>query len=684
MINELYSLSEAMDKAGVQAQSWHRKYKPIPNIRVNAPCVCIMISEGTVMGLFAVRKELGAELRKFGTNQGSYPCMNLAPLYRITDEGIKKKLQILRPEDLNSAKISEIKNLCQENNWGRKFQDKYKISMKNTPAEMLKLASEFEPLKILVEESNFLLDPAVLHRELEKAVFRMLNRRESIPLAFSILFHWGNPTKEAVDDYGSLSVVLETPRLIEMAIPAVSKKFVSGLNEALLSADLSGENSGKSISADAFGILFEPIEEPMPEVKLAGGFDVKLRTMFKEQRCQTRYGKIENASYPISPEMRKKLQAALNWIGKAEHKDLTWINTDKGEILFAYPARIPEISISYTSMFERPEKGNITFPQQAKQFLAELHQGNKDRADSNADQIQLFILRKIDKARTKVIYTRQTDPHELEACSEVWTLGCSNLPSFPFGQPNVPFPLDVADILNLFWKRNGALATNKFKPVPKYHGMELLMETNLSVTSELHSLSEQAMTIGAFLGNRLASKELNHPIWNKIKDMLALTGLLLYREGIRKDAYMGDLPYLYGQLLKVSDELHALYCNVVRNGALPNQLAGSGLYQAAAEAPVRTLHLLGQRMNPYITWAKTYRTKGASEKGKESWRARWLLSLYEEVATQLFAAWQPEARFNDGEKAQLFIGYLAAFPKREPHDNQSELTNQDGEVQNRE
>ena len=123
---------------------------------------------------------------------------------------------------------------------------------------------------------------------------------------------------------------------------------------------------------------------------------------------------------------------------------------------------------------------------------------------------------------------------------------------------------------------------------------------------------------------------------------------------------------------------------VVRNGDLPTQLAGSSLYQAAAEAPVRTLHLLGQRVNPYITWAKTYRAKGYSEKGQESWRAGWFLSLYEELATKLYAAWPPEARFNDEEKAQLFIGYLAAFPKKEQGDHNEESSSQNEEVHDHE
>ena len=128
---------------------------------------------------------------------------------------------------------------------------------------------------------------------------------------------------------------------------------------------------------------------------------------------------------------------------------------------------------------------------------------------------------------------------------------------------------------------------------------------------------------------------------------------------------MKNFPYLYGQLLRVSDELHALYCNAVRGGNLPTNLAGGSLYQSATEAPIRTLNLLGQRMNPYIIWAKSYRTKGIETENIESWRAGWLLSLYEKIATQLFEVWSAETRFSDVEKAQLFIGYLAAFPKKE-------------------
>jgi hypothetical protein len=154
-------------------------------------------------------------------------------------------------------------------------------------------------------------------------------------------------------------------------------------------------------------------------------------------------------------------------------------------------------------------------------------------------------------------------------------------------------------------------------------------------------------------------------IWWKVKDMLSLMGFMLYRSGVRKEKYMEDYPYLYGQLLKVSDELHSLYCYAVRDGQLPPQLAGGSLFQAAADAPIRTLNVLGQRMNPYISWAKTYRTRNITVENAESWKAGWLLGLYEKIATQLYAVWSLSTRLNDVERAQLFIGYLAAFPKKD-------------------
>lgn len=672
MINELYELSKVLQNEGITTQRWHRKYQPIPNIRSNAPCVCIKVSAGKVIGISSVNAELGKILRKYGSNQGSYPCMNLAPLYRITDDTKKKIIADLcdHPEKIDDAFIADMETWCTEdiNNWSKKFQRKYTISMINTPKELCRIATQYEPLKILLDETNFFADASDLHKELARTAWKMLKQKDQTSLALSVLFYQGKKDKSAEDDYGSLSVAFDSVKLIENGTPAVSESFVCKLNECLLTEDTDQHAESRVDLNDAFGIPFQAIEEPMPNVKLAGGFDVTLRTMFKEQRCQTRYGKIENASYPISPKTRMDLQAALEWAGSSEQKDTTWINTDKNEVLFAYPSSLPKQPVSFTAIFKQNCDKSIEFSSQAKQFIQELKQTKEIGTDSNAKRITIFVLRKIDKARTKVVYTRQTDPYELEKCSEEWTLGCANLPPFPFKAPKTLYPLDIADVLNRFWKQNGEVATDKFKPVPRYHGIEILMDSKLSVSADMHRLSESAMSIGSFFGN-LSEKD---PMQEKAKDMLALMGLFFYRERIGKEKYMESLPYLYGQLLKAADELHALYCKVVRNGEVPPQFVGGALFQSAAEAPIRTLNILSQRIMPYYSWAKSYRLKEIMEADKESWRAGRMYRICEQTVNKLQNSWTPKTRFSDEEKAQLFIGYLAEFPKKEQSEKNSE------------
>lgn len=670
MINELYLLSEALNRAEIQTQKWHHKYTPIPKIRSTAPCIRITCSCGKIAVLSEVSASLGSILRKYGSGGNTFPCMNLVPLYRITDEARKKELTaMLRTGDFSTEKLHQIKEWCQEDNWDKKFLNKYRLFMVDTPTKLQSVASEYTPLKVLIEESLLFSEPMIFRQQLETIVWEMLEHRESIRLALQVLFHLGKSDQSA-DDHGTLSVALESTQLIEMGIPSVSEKFVLGFNQALLAAESSKQSISQAHCFDAFGLPFKVIDDPMPKVKLAGGFDVTLRTMFKAQYCQSRYGRYEGNSYPISSQMRKNIHSALEWLSSAERNNITWINTDKNEILFAYPYQLPELELSFIQMFHRPRMRDKDFEELSRLFLSELSQSKKIGTDSHAGKIHLFILKKLDKARTKVIYTRQTNPNELEKRSEEWTLGCSqNIPSFPFGQPNTPFPLEVADILNRFWKQNGEISTDKLKPIPKYHGLEMLMESDLSVDTDLHRLSEQAMALGAFLGKLSSENDLHHPIWGKTKEMLALMGLLLYRKGIRKDSYMENLPYLYGQLLKAADELHALYCNIVRQGDIPPQLAGGSLFQAATEAPIRTLNLLSQRIMPYYTWAKSYRLKNITETGKESWRAGWLLSMCERITTMLHTNWTQATRFTDAEKAQMFIGYLAAFPKKDQEEN---------------
>ncbi len=86
MINELYGLTEALDKAGIVTEYTHAKYKRIPRVSRKAPCIHIIFDRGNVYQVEKIEMEQAAEIRKYGSNQGTFPALNLAPLYRLTDE----------------------------------------------------------------------------------------------------------------------------------------------------------------------------------------------------------------------------------------------------------------------------------------------------------------------------------------------------------------------------------------------------------------------------------------------------------------------------------------------------------------------------------------------------------------------------------------------------------------------
>ena len=100
---------------------------------------------------------------------------------------------------------------------------------------------------------------------------------------------------------------------------------------------------------------------------------------------------------------------------------------------------------------------------------------------------------------------------------------------------------------------------------------------------------------------------------------------------------------------------------VVRNGDFPPQLQGGSMFTVVTED--HQDFLLAQRLMPYYNWAKVYRYKGVKDEERELC-AGWLYSLFETMQIN-FRLVDSETSLNDEEKVQLFIGYLAKFPKRE-------------------
>ncbi len=689
MLNELHTLSNILNSKGISSKEWHREYKSIPKVTAKAPCIRIWMSDdGSICDVESISTELAQSLRKYGNNQGTFPAFNIAPLYRITDSAQISALEDIEKEN-TKLDVTKIQSWCLNNNWRKSLINKVDNCIHNIAQVMLdqinKIGSTQDnavvPLINLV--SGFTSEPDRSFRTaLEKCIYAKLQKREDVNLVLSMLFHKGNSeAKDPEKDCGTLAVILDLSDWRRHGgYPVASGHTTEWINEILLNSNQTNADlQSKMIESDAFGMPFVNPNEPMPSVKLSG-FEVTLRSMFNGQPCQYRYNQIDDGSYPITKENRSLTKKSLEWIAGLDLEGVTWRKVDKNEIVFVYPSKLPDVpprfaSIFGTSQTENPDLMKSRFENVAKEFVKTLR---GIPVDENPDFIQIFTIRKMDKARSKVIFTRKCSPEQLIKSAENWEAGCNNIPPNNLREKRTPFPLQVARIINNVWKQNGELAQGKtaVERMKYYQGIELLLDImqESMVYNYLHILLANSSGLVNYLGNWIHSgskckDKADEKSLKKLKQevalLLSILGLLLYKNDDRKEKYMENMAYLVGQILKVSDELHTLYCKVVRSGDVPPQLAGSALFVTAGETPYQALTQLSLRINPYITWAKQYRFKNVDKKDEESWKAAWYLNLYENTANKLKLVMTNSIRFNDYDKAQLFIGYLSSFPKRE-------------------
>jgi hypothetical protein len=679
LINELHELAKTLDSKNISVAKWHRKYRELPKY----PCFRIWLNEdGKVCRIERLAPEHIVALRKYGDNQSSFPAFNISPLYRVVDTKVISELDKISTGQ-NKADIVKMKSWCTADNWIKGAPGQVRRSVNDCAHELvdsLLLESKNSIIAKLAElcqksEEN---STGGFRTSLEACIFEKLRKDEDVSDMLMLLFHCGTADKEHINDTGrKLCVILDVQNWRPYGYPVASEHTTAILNELLLKMGSTDEKPVKGEQSDAFGEPFVNPDEPMPNVKLAG-FDVTLRSMFDGKPCQTRYNKINDGSYPISPEHRSSIKAALEWISNASNQQTTWVKIDKNEIAFVYPSKLPDVPPKFASLFGRSKAKDAVqtenrFEAVAKDFIKTF---NGLPTEQKPDRIQIFSIRKIDKARSKVLFTHNSTPEQLVKAADVWSKGCRNIPRLDLEEPLTPFPLEIANILNTVWKQNGgADGKTQVESMKYYQGMELLLDIlpQSAIHSFLHIQLENAAGLFGSVGYLLHShkgiaSEAEIKKLNVQKSSAARTysvlGLLLYKCEIRKENYMEELPYLLGQWLHVSDELHVLYCKVKREGEIPPQLAGSALLTSAGEMPYQALALLSSRMNPYVSWAKQYRCQGVQDAGKESWRAQWLLSLSEKLADQITPQMNKSVRFGDFEKAQLYIGYMASLPSK--------------------
>lgn len=689
MLNELYNLSGCLPK-NIELKNWHPKLKTLPKVSRQKPCYRVLIGAEGVADIEPVR-ELPRDLRKWESAAGqSYPAFNIRPLYVHKKAGKETKktfddfLKKLSKSSNEPSPSEAISSWLQDSDpaWPASDIERIRKCLNAMPAELRRLVGQapdgLKAWDVLLEHVVG-MDAQGFHQQLTEVVKQKISRGQVLLDYVPLLLHV-DETKKLTN---SVAVLLDISEA-SFEYPVQSSKVIDWLNTQLNEAGTTDPTSRDSGDGDAFGKGLAGWEEKLPEVTLPILGPVKLRAMNHESPCQHRYGRIDAKSYVVGNEVRKQTKAALEWLVNSVFQGKTWVSAaraaDTKELLFAYPAEIPEEPPAMAGMF-----GGVTENTAGDANLFAEHAARVTNAlkgipkPLNEIEVRVFALRKMDKARTQVALNRHYTAERIVSAAEDWQIGCRNLPSvqigyFPQGErkpvwsePLTPFPLETIWCLNTVWSHLGTQAA-RAKQFTAEDGVRLLLDNGIG----LQQLGQRMLTVAVRnLGDLLTATAQQqhqgkaHTAGGKFNKQSTLTpaifGLLLDKLGHKKEVYMKSAPYLVGRLLSLADQLHYHYCVHVRDGSVPPQLMGNALMPTALEEPVKALALYCNRILPYQAWAKTV-------SGDPARLAHYFLNALGRVCSELGepcsdAPLSIPERCADVDKAQMLIGYLARSEK---------------------
>lgn len=686
MLDELAKAADAIEAAGIFVKDWHEKLKPLPKVTAKAPCIRIWLNaEGHIVDLEPLAAPLAKKLRKFEPDNGkSFPGFNVRPMFFRN---------LANTKDAKEAEKTWVTDLKQpEVVWEHMLDGMSDLWAKdtiNTVERVLKTISvnlrnmcgslnEEETLSLLFK----VVEKMSAQTFQDEYCVRLKEKIKSGLLPHSALVFFGKEDKEQ-----KFSVYLDVKEYKDNQYPVAHEKTVARLNDLLLAESVKSGKSkeGRTPSSlkDAYGVDAAGSNNPkMAQVAVPTLGGVFLRSQAKEIPAQSRYDLCEGATFTVGDETRARVKRALEWLSNPEHNGQTYGIAGEKELLFAYPAKLPSDSCpELTLLLGAQSDDERKFEDLAKNVIGQLT-GTGEVAAKDCG-LEIFSLRKMDKARTKVVYYRNATVATLEATSRAWNEGFKNIPPLDIRawnkekndreknftipiEPLTLFPLRLHKILNTVWtlSRN-EVKQSKVRLFEPTTGLRILLDT--PEAAQVAYITERflahAQTYFLVLCRAKGRNEIA-PLPD-LDTYPGILGLLLYKLGKTKENYMNESAFLLGRFLRVADEIHRLYCEVVRKKEIPPELCGSSMLTAMLENPTQALSQLCVRSAPYLKWARAYH---GEEKGGlvHYWMHQWA-----PIAENLHENNWP-TRPSQEECAQIFLGYLSSFQKTENNPTSTE------------
>lgn len=727
MLNELYLVSQAMERVRIVPPSRHPRIKPMGKnrelliVRLNddaKPSEVEFVPGDTAARLFRV---------EHGSSGSSFPGLNIpTPLRRLdpTSARLSRVLERLcglwkdrnPPTGQIHSALTEMVEISQPRPFTTLQCKQFRRSVVDLVHELQGKfcmatpgLSNFTRLLDLAGRTELSLDrfsrnltDTFLHTAttadhktldlIQQGLFGVLDWKKRINEPGSDAYRL-EKTKQ--DKNANQPVYFDVVNIDLNHKPVAHPDTSKAINDVMLRHDALGPHSCQG-ELDAFGNQ-GPLEDKYPTPKVAKLGDVKLFSVnTTEIKALHRYGLKGSHQFSASTRVVQKMNDALLYLGDEKRAEgVTWRGipgnlatngSNRNDLLIAYLEEAPDFQEELAALFGGGEQtfGDSDFDERTQRVLNALE--GKLHAEPSL-KVRLLSLCAIDKGRKQVSLHRQFSVQDIIRAAREWKTGAANTPPVSIWFHNkkgkktdwkshfVPHPLDLTSAINRVWRSDAktgfnssfqrVVTTSDAYDVFFFDGPISRNKTCLCFSLLLHRTSPVLVGLGRVKASGSWKDLSDHVRWH-CRKTISLIGIFLQQLGHSKDRFMQDSTYQMGRLLALADGLHFQYCKWVRTS---DQKRETGHVDAPSE-------LLGNSLfhfaldNPLSALARLaerirpYKGWADTYSGKSAGLIQWFLRQMGECERHIDVAQLPE-RMEDVHKAQLLLGYLADHPKTE-------------------
>lgn len=399
-----------------------------------------------------------------------------------------------------------------------------------------------------------------------------------------------------------------------------------------------------------------------------------------------RYHRSGTDSYTVDKAFSNKLDSLVNRLTSQENRDKTWRpiaseNPDQNDILIAFcheDSSFPVLKLLTDNDWWEHEDFE-DYVDSTKEVISLI----KAKAIKPNGLASFIILRKVDTANQKIVFSERYTVSQLEAATIKWQQATSNVPSFKlpiFIDKKIKYvapwslsPEQLVKLSKYTYDRDGKPSKSYVPAISFAQTMRLFFEHGSHPEILANQLLQKVCKQTQWLFNLCAThrtlsilNKSGKSIIDENKNALMYTtliSLLLCKVNRTKELCMKSLSYQLGQFCAAMNELHLGYCESERGGSIPSTLLGSSAYSIALKSPSRALNYLGTRLAPYQTWVRKQKlSKSDDGKYKQNainqaiFASNWMKSHAEGLN---IAFSEQGEKISSTHTAELMLGYLA-------------------------